>query len=289
MINGKLRLQHLYEAYAYQKTPHFHDMNEMLFTMNDDSVMYINHDEFPIRAGTLIFIAQGSLHAKINSDFRQINSYVVHYPATLLDELSTSTADLHNRFADLNTCIQFDTSDIGRVLGLFQQMDFDSKADASSLHNLLCFAGILLTASSRLDNGQTVEPTHFIHEDKWLAPILNYIDSHLTEPLTLDELAARFFISKGSLCHAFKRKTNFTIVTYINMQRIRYACILLRQGVSVQETCYRSGFTTVEHFIRTFSAYVDTTPGKYAKSFQQGQNVPVPFAVFMPEVDERQY
>lgn len=285
MINSALRFQHLHEAYAYQKTPHFHDMNELLFTMNDNSVMFINHDEFPIRAGTLIFIAQGSLHAKINSDFRAINSYVIHYPPTLLDELSTQSIDLHSRFADQNACIQFGEAEVKRVLDLLQQMDFDKPAGNTDLHNLLCFGEILLTALPHIDSGKTVEPSRFFQDDKWLAPILHYIDSHLTEPLTLDKLAAHFYISKGSLCHTFKRKTTFTVVTYINMQRIRYACILLRQGVSVQETCFRSGFATVEHFIRTFTAYINTTPKQYAKSFQLGQNVPVGLTTFRAEDD----
>ena len=53
MINGTLNLQHLHAAQPYQQTPHFHEIHELLFTMNDDSIMYINQDEYSIRAGTL--------------------------------------------------------------------------------------------------------------------------------------------------------------------------------------------------------------------------------------------
>lgn len=119
MINSTLRFQHLHEAHAYQKTPHFHEMNEMLFTMNDNSVMYINRGEFPVRAGTLILIAQGNLHAKINTETHAINSFVIHYPSSLLEELSTQTVDLHSQFADQNICIQFNGSEVARVLKLF--------------------------------------------------------------------------------------------------------------------------------------------------------------------------
>ena len=286
MINGTLNLQHLHAAQPYQQTPHFHEIHELLFTMNDDSIMYINQDEYSIRAGTLTFIAPGSLHAKINSDFRQINSFVIHYPSLLLQELSTPATDLYSLFGDLSTCLQLSYADITRILFLFEQMEIEKEKNGGDLYCITYFAQILLIASRCMKLYGKVKPSHFIREDKWLAPILQYIDSHLTQPLTLDQLASHFFISKGTLCHTFKKKTSFTVVTYINMHRIRYACILLREGYSVQETCTKSGFTSTEHFIRTFTAFVNTTPGKYAKSLRNGQNVSIPLAVYKTDPDE---
>lgn len=283
MISGFLRIQHLHEARAYQKKPHFHDVNEMLFTMNDDAVMYINQDAFPIRKGTLTLLSTGCLHAKVNNKDHRINSYVIHYPASLLSELSTPSTDLYALFAEANMCLQLEKAEHRQMLRLFESLDMDGGDPGIDLHNLCTFVEILLCASRSIRANGIRQPQYSHRDDKWLKPILNFIDHHLTEPLTLERLSAEFYISKGNLCTTFRKKTGYTIISYINMQRIRMACILLRQGDSVQETGRIVGFRSAEHFIRTFTKYVQTTPGQYQKTVRSGLSVPIPLMIYQFE------
>jgi AraC-like DNA-binding protein len=48
-----------------------------------------------------------------------------------------------------------------------------------------------------------------------VAEILSYISSHPADDLSLDALAARFFISKPHLCRIFKNATGFSPGEYI--------------------------------------------------------------------------
>ena len=280
MINNTLRIQHLFAAQAYQGKPHFHDLNEMLFTMDDDAVMYINQAAFPLRAGTLTLIASGSLHAKINSRLDSINSYVIHYPPALLSELSTFSTNLHQLFANANYCLKLEAEDAKRMLALFSDLQMQPDEPDADLHNLLRFAEILLIASHSIHRNGAMKPDYNMREDQWLQPILSYIDGHLKDDLSLEKLANVFFTSKGNLCRTFRKKTNSTIISYISSQRIHLACILLRQGFSVQETSKETGFHTVEHFIRTFASYMHSTPGQYAKTIRSGTNVPIPLTIY---------
>lgn len=279
MIGNTLRIQHLYRAHTYQGKPHFHNQNELLFTMDDDAQLYLNQDVFPLSAGTLTLIASGSMHAKVNKRIDQINSYVIHYPPALLGELSTLSTDLHALFASANYCLHLEPEDARKVLTLMDQLDMRPDSYGADLHNLFAFGEILLTASKCMRLKGVAKPSFNMREDQWLRPILAFIDSHLKEELTLERLSNEFFISKGNLCRTFHKKTNSTIVSYINMQRINLACILLRQGLSVQETARETGFHTVEHFIRTFTAFMKSTPGQYAKAIRSGTNVPIPLAI----------
>ena len=68
-----------------------------------------------------------------------------------------------------------------------------------------------------------------------MAPILDYIRDNLAEPLTLDQIAGRFFISKHYLCRIFKSATGFSVMEYIIYSRILRARQLLQEGVSVQQ------------------------------------------------------
>lgn len=282
LITGSFQIQHLLHPYDYQRTPHFHDVNELLFTLNDDATMLINQDAWAIQAGAIIFIPQGTLHAKFNHDTKPINSYVIHYAPSLLRELSTPATDLYTLFGEQNACIQLNHSMMQKMVLLFEKfLSFPSEF-GNDLMNISCFMEVLLMTASILQNGKQEKTYQFFRDDKWLSPILTYIDNHLTRRITLDELANEFYTSKYTLCHTFKRKTGLTLTTYINMNRIKMACLLLRQGVSVKETATRSGFSSVAHFIHTFTDFTDTTPGKYAQTLRSGQFVPIPHAICQP-------
>ena len=101
-----------------------------------------------------------------------------------------------------------------------------------------------------------------------VAPSLDYIRDVLAEPLTLDQIAGRFFISKHYLCRIFKSATGFSVMEYIIYSRILRARQLLQEGVSVQQAGELSGFSDNSHVIRTFVHPTGITPGRYAKEYQ---------------------
>lgn len=282
MITGSFQIQHLRHPKDYQGTPHFHDVNELLFTMNDDATMLINQDAYSIQAGAIMFISQGTLHAKFNHNTMPINSYVIHYAPSLLRELSTPSTDLYLLFGECNACIQLNNSLMHKMVTLFEKFLSYTSSFGADLMNISCFMEALLMLAPILQSGSQEKTYQYFRDDKWLSPILNYIDNHLTERISLDDLANEFYTSKYTLCHTFKRKTGLTLTTYINMNRIKLACFLLRQGIPVKEAATRSGFSSMTHFIHTFTSFTDTTPGKYAQTLRSGQLIPIPHAICQP-------
>lgn len=95
---------------------------------------------------------------------------------------------------------------------------------------------------------------------------IGYINSHLTERLTLDILARQTGLSKYHLCHEFKKVTEHTVVSYINICRCKKAARMLMSGkASVSEACYNSGFENLSYFTRTFKKYYGVSPSTYKK------------------------
>ena len=99
--------------------------------------------------------------------------------------------------------------------------------------------------------------------------IMNYMEEHLVETISLDSLARIFSISKYYLCHTFKEETGTTIFNYLLLLRISRAKALLCDGKNVTETCNLSGFTNYSNFITTFKKSTGYTPKKYAALFRQ--------------------
>ena len=95
---------------------------------------------------------------------------------------------------------------------------------------------------------------------------IGYINSHLTDKLTLDVLAKQTGLSKYYLCHEFKKVTNHTVISYINTCRCKKAAKLLMSGThSVHDICFACGFENLSYFTRTFKKYYGVSPSAYKK------------------------
>ena len=86
--------------------------------------------------------------------------------------------------------------------------------------------------------------------------IIRYINRHITEKISLEETAKKFFISKYYLCRLFKKQTGLTVTSYINSKRIAMAQHLLSRGEPPTEVAYSVGFCDYSTFYR---AYVKET------------------------------
>ena len=87
-------------------------------------------------------------------------------------------------------------------------------------------------------------------------PVIDYINEHITEKISLDLLAQNFYVSKYYLSHRFKDLTGMTITDYIIRRRLTLAKSYLRQGLSVMLAGERAGFNSNNHFIHTFTKTV---------------------------------
>lgn len=94
--------------------------------------------------------------------------------------------------------------------------------------------------------------------------ILRYIDQHLTEPLSIPQLSARFYLSGSYLCRIFKRATGTTVNRYITAKRITRAKALLSKGYTVAETAALCGFGDYSNFLKAFTKSVGMSPKQYA-------------------------
>ena len=104
-----------------------------------------------------------------------------------------------------------------------------------------------------------------LKQSKQVSPILSYIDSHITEDLSLELLSGQFFVTPSYLCRIFKNATGTTIHKYITAKRITLAKDLLTQGYSVTDACNRSGFKDYNGFLKSFVSAVGIAPKKYAQ------------------------
>jgi len=103
--------------------------------------------------------------------------------------------------------------------------------------------------------------------------LLEYIDSHYTEDLTLEEMADIIGFSKYHFSRLFKQYTNFTFCDYLKHRRIQAAEMLLDQPeYSITEVALQAGFPSISTFNRIFKEYKNCTPTEFRNMHQKRRN-----------------
>lgn len=99
--------------------------------------------------------------------------------------------------------------------------------------------------------------------------VLQHIAAMYHQPLSLDQLAETFFVSKFHLCHEFKKYTGTTLNEYLIRTRLNAAKDLLRlTRLSIAEISSRVGIPAPNHFLYLFRTREDVTPSAYRKEWQ---------------------
>ncbi len=103
---------------------------------------------------------------------------------------------------------------------------------------------------------------------KSLKKALDYIDSHLTDELTLERISTIAELSPNYLSNIFREHTGIRLWDYISEKRIRLATQLLVKNPtdSVISVALKCGFNNCPNFNRAFKKYTGQTPKKYKTS-----------------------
>lgn len=97
--------------------------------------------------------------------------------------------------------------------------------------------------------------------------IVRYIHENYASIQSIGQLADVFFLSKYHLCHLFTKHLGLSIVTYINMIRVRAACRMLEEGErSITELALSIGFNSSAYFCKVFKEQMHQTPLEYQKN-----------------------
>ena len=99
-----------------------------------------------------------------------------------------------------------------------------------------------------------------------LFQVKDFVRKNITEKITLESLQGVAHMSKSSLIRMFKNELGISPMEFVVTQRLDRAKELLRMTNSVKESCFGSGFTDVNYFVRVFKSREGITPGAYLLS-----------------------
>ncbi|MEM8788330.1 MAG: AraC family transcriptional regulator [Pseudomonadota bacterium] len=125
--------------------------------------------------------------------------------------------------------------------------------------NLL--AKLVETAEAQTRTGQVAALGH-----RKVARIIDYIDAHMDEKISLEDLALLADLSTFHFCRSFRAATGQSPQKFVTARRLQAGAALLADPTqSLADIAYACGFSSQSHFTATFRRAFGVTPGSYRR------------------------
>lgn len=257
-------------------TRHFHDTYELYYLVEGERYYFIDKETYLVKQGDVVLVKPNQIHKTSLAEHSYHNRMLLQIRSDMLDPFLQSNG-LHTLEELYNACdsiIQMKEEDQKTIELLMVQIreEMEKKQKHYELMVRMKLAELLVVLSryrakeafyQESQKVQTVKHQK-VHE------VADYLLSHPETEESLEELAARFYISKSYLSRIFKEVTSFTVNEYININRVKKAqSLLIHSEYSVTEIAGMLGFESITYFERVFRKYADSAPLKYRKKYKQ--------------------
>lgn len=257
------RLFHLNEKQKGTMEYHYHDFYKLFILKSGNGNYSIDGQRYTLTDGDLVFIGKQQIHRpEFDSDFAY-ERIIIYIDPDFLNGHSDTDCDFKNIFdgtwGHVLRLSQIQRKIIFDLISLLEDELENNHYGRAVMSNAILMQ-LLLRIARDLQNidVQMVKPADTMHPRT--LELLKYIEEHITEELTIDELADRFFVSKYHMMRSFKEEIGQTIYNYITERRLLFAKSLIHQGVSATESCYQAGFKSYSSFTRAYGKRFGTTP-----------------------------
>lgn len=128
--------------------------------------------------------------------------------------------------------------------------------------------GLLCEAFAMILYGHRQELTKFVpanlQELERLEKMLNYLNMHFTEVISLQDLADQVHLSREVCCRLFKKMKGKTITGYLEEYRVNKSFSLVQSGqYSMTQITEMVGFSNPSRFASAFRKRFGCNPGEY--------------------------
>ncbi len=238
--------------------PHFHQNAEFFYSLGGKTKITVGDREEFLRAGDAVLIWPNEVHSYAACP--ENSYYIGIIDVSVLHEY----APIFAKFDCVDPFLPREKvhPDVARCLASLVQ----SPEMSTALRHF--YLGVVLgRLLEPLPLGEKARPAG---QDS-LRSLMKYIDTHITEPLTLERLSKELFLNKFYISKLFSQRIGCSLRGYINAIRVSMACALLNDpDVTLPCIMEKCGFDSERTFYRAFRANRGMTPKSYRAQVPRG-------------------
>ncbi len=128
--------------------------------------------------------------------------------------------------------------------------------------NAMAGSSLLVLSQLQRTNRAEVLPAQADRTDL-IDQILSYIETHLSEKISVSQVAKLFYVSESTVCQTFRKKMGISFYRCLTQRRLVLARALIADGLPMDNVAQQAGFSDYSAFYRAFKREFGISPREY--------------------------
>ena len=257
-MDFEVRYQDLTFKHTYSEKPdlseerfkeHFHTTYEFLYFVRGNADYMVEHRLYNIKPGSLLIAKPGEYHNIVFRSDEPYERYVLRFPAVSIYPYVRSQLEKTNTVYYIEGTLLADA---------FLDMDKHITSVHKDLQVALCYGVLNVITAHLISSHDLIRHADYVNEDA--RRVVKYIEEHLPEIHSAEEIARALHMSKSSLYKIFSQQFKTPVMTYIRTQKCMLARDLIHDGMSATEAAEKLGFAHYSSFYRDYTHVFGAAP-----------------------------
>lgn len=256
---------------------HYHNFYELIYIMDGEFSSLIEDRAVRMRKGDFLLIDKNVMH-KYHPTEKKLDSsrrIILWISEQMLKELAQGETFLTDCFAGegpqlYHFPIYYEEILRGFLLKLAmseilegadaQNVGLRKVMDRGYLSLFFGYLNVLCRKNEYLSSTQEIVDHPLVEQ------VTCYVDEHIGEDISVEDVAQAVHMSKYYFLRKFKEITGMTVHNFIVNKRIISACRMLGEGRSITECWQQNGFSDYSSFLRNFRKIYGISPKEYRET-----------------------
>ncbi|MBW6411279.1 AraC family transcriptional regulator [Clostridium weizhouense] len=268
-LHSDFKLFHIKDKKNQEFEFHYHDFNKVIIFLSGKVTYLIEGKAYYLKPWDILLVNNHDVHKPIidpsetyeriiiwaNSDFIKNHNYENCDLSECFKLANEKSFNLIRLEANIQNNIK---SLIGSLESSLNSSEFGSKLLSNSL-----FIQLIIYLNRIYLGNMYINDYESLKYDKQIENILKYINSNLSENLSIESISEKFYISKYYLMHKFKKETGYTLHNYILQKRLIMVKDLISNGEPIVKASIQCGFNDYSSFLRSFKKLFNKSPREF--------------------------
>ena len=261
-LEQDFRLFHIKDQTKREFSYHYHDFHKVIIFLSGKAAYHIEGKSYYLKPWDILLVNRHAIH-KPEIDFS------VPYERFVLwirdDIKSTELLRCFQKAIDRSyNLIRLDSDSQEKLKQLLYELEAALKDEkfGSELLGSALFTQFMVYVNRIFLEKQYIYDARSYSSDSQIEELLRYINHNLTEDLSIETLARKYYLSKYHMMRKFKEETGYTVHNYIISKRLLLARTKISEGTPILKASQLSGFSDYTTFSRAYKKQFGIAPSQ---------------------------